>query len=209
MSSYEASFYIPRVSTKFNVSGITIAFAFLNIGDVGRIDFNPIPGTAEFQSAFVHITKLYYNQVATEVKKKVIDEEQAHRVYPDLSDPKVYWILLANKSPVIDTKLNIHQIADNATKMWELLQKQQKMIEDQQKKLEDQQKKLDCQEKRIDQLKDDILRLCVDLRDEFVDIRQEREQQEQEQEQRKLEYHQHKDDDDEFLAPMVRSKRWK
>jgi uncharacterized phage infection (PIP) family protein YhgE len=210
MSSYEASFYIPRVSTKFNGSGITIAFAFLNIGDVGRVDFNSIPGTPDFQSAFVHITKLYYNPVAAEVKKKVIDEDQAHRVYPDLSNPKVYWILLANKSPVIDTKLNIHQIADNANKMWELVQKQQKMMEDQQKMIEhlkgelgELKGELVQLKSELDELKGELDELSDendDLKDELrqtrqnleIDILQIHLEQEQEDFCRKVGYDRHK-----------------
>jgi hypothetical protein len=209
---YEASFYIPRVSTKFNVSGMTIAFGFLNIGEVGRIDFNPIPGTADFQSAFVHVSKFFHNPVAAEVKQKVIHEDQAHRVYPDLSDSKVYWILLANKSPVVDTKLNIHQIADNANKMWELVQKQQKMMEDQQKMIEQLKCELGELKGELGQLKDDLVQLNDengDLKDELRQTRQNLEidilqillEQEQEDFCKKVKYDRHKGETVAVKAP--------
>jgi hypothetical protein len=174
------SFCIPRMSIKVTEQDIVNAFAFFNIGDVERVDFNLIHGSPGYQSVFVHMADFYYNPVSEEVRKKVFEEEQPYRVYPDLSDPNVYWILLKNKNPVTETKMNIHQIAD-------MMQKQQKQIECQQKQIE-------YQEKMIDKLNEKLSKLS-DLA-ELVQILAERKQ-EKEKEPARADYN---SDDDDYLA---------
>lgn len=140
MSTTVSSFYIPRMSCNYDETGVKIAFSFLNIGDVNRVDFNPLPSSdgsngsnasasPEFQSAFVHITRFYFNPIADNIQKKVINEEEAVRVYPDFTDATVYWILLKNKNPVTETRLNIHQMADIMQKQREMIEEQHEMID--------------------------------------------------------------------------------
>jgi hypothetical protein len=50
------------------------------------------------------------------------------RVYPNLIKKNEYWILLNNKIPVSETKLNIHQVVENARILQSVVEKQAEEI---------------------------------------------------------------------------------
>jgi len=57
---------------------------------------------------------LYTNEFSNAIKYHVFDTGASFRINPENFNSDVYWILLANKTPVVETNLNIHQIAENA-----------------------------------------------------------------------------------------------
>ena len=106
------SFYIPRMSTRYGVSQIKSVFSnYLMIGKVRRVDFHILDDN--FQSAFVHMDALFDTDFTNDIKQIVFNEMRSCRVYPDIIDPSTSWLLLKNKNPIPDTRLNAHQLADN------------------------------------------------------------------------------------------------
>jgi hypothetical protein len=118
------SFFIPRRATRFTESQVHEVFYRFYIGRVNRVDFVPIVGETRFQSAFVHME--YVNDVhATNViMDRVFNQNKGYKIYPDYINQNAYWILLKNKNPVSDTRLNIHQIVENANILQDLVTKQ-------------------------------------------------------------------------------------
>ena len=107
------SFYVPRLERSYNESVIMELFTNMGIGSVKRVDFNAIDGNNKFQRAFIHMNYLYATEFSNAIKHHVFDNGSSFRINPSF-DKEVYWILLANKTPVVESKLNIHQIAENA-----------------------------------------------------------------------------------------------
>ena len=110
------SFYIPRMSTRYGVSQIKSVFSnYLMIGQVKRVDFRDVGYGDGDQSAFVHMEVLFDTDVANEIKRVVFGKQRrSFRVYPDIVDPRASWELLKNKNPIPETRLNVHQLAENA-----------------------------------------------------------------------------------------------
>lgn len=111
------SFYIPRISTTYNELSIVIAFKNMNIGVVKRVDFMLNEETDLYQSAFVHMDFIYDNDYTEKILTTIIKNNKSIRVYPNRINPGIYWILLKNKNPVTETRLNIHQLAENINKL--------------------------------------------------------------------------------------------
>ena len=86
----------------------------MGIGGVSRVDFKNIDGNDRFQKAFIHMDYLYTTEIANAINHNVFNMGSSFRINPENFNTEVYWILLANKMPVMETKLNIHQIAENA-----------------------------------------------------------------------------------------------
>jgi len=105
-SNAPLSLYIPRISA-LNNSQFHIHQVFDQLfGRVKRIDFNePVNN---YMSIFVHFD--YWYDTSKEIIKK-LENNESHRYYVSVTE---YWILLKNKTPIPDTLLNIHQIAENA-----------------------------------------------------------------------------------------------
>lgn len=108
------SFYVPRLERSYNEASIMELFENMGIGSVSRVDFKVIEGNDRFQKAFIHMNYLYATEFASAIKYHVFDTGASFRINPERFNCDVYWILLANKTPVMETKLNIHQIAENA-----------------------------------------------------------------------------------------------
>jgi hypothetical protein len=83
---------------------------FFMIGGVKRVDFCAIEGLDDYCSAFVHF--MYYME-NTYVYDMLSLLERGHSQKLQVS-PSEYWILLKNNNPVPETRLNMHQVAENA-----------------------------------------------------------------------------------------------
>jgi len=123
------SFYIPRVASRYNEDTVKAVFqSQCMIGSVNRVDFVPIEGNTKFQTAFVHMSSINSSDITDKIITKVFCDGESIRIYPDVINTNVYWILLANKNPVSETKLNIHQLAENANILQALVFKQVEQI---------------------------------------------------------------------------------
>lgn len=113
MSNY--SFYVPRMLAEYDdVSVKGIITNYFAIGVVNRVDFVPIEGESRYQKAFIHMYTIYDNANTTHIINEVFNNEKNVRVYPNQYTSNEYWILLKNTKPVSETKLNIHQVVENA-----------------------------------------------------------------------------------------------
>jgi hypothetical protein len=111
------SLFVPRMLTEYDETRVKGIFAnTLCIGVVSRVDFVPIEGEPRFQKAFVHIEQFYNTPTTDHIISEVLEREGNGnvRVYPGMFNQNEYWILLRNKNPVPETKLNLHQVVENA-----------------------------------------------------------------------------------------------
>ena len=123
------SFYIPRIYTFYTEWDIANIFNRDNIGTVNRVDFVKIIGTdsTQFHSAFVHCYGV------DPLILRYIEEQSSYRLAVNKNE---YWILLKNKNPVSETRLNIHQVVENASLLERKVEEQQKIIEKQAEQIE-------------------------------------------------------------------------
>lgn len=124
--SVNYSFYIPRMATTHGEDSVRAAFRFL--GNVKRADFVPIEGDDRFQKAFVHLDHIIESETNTEIINRVFERGENTRIYPETFNPRVYWILLRNKNPVTETRLNIHQVVENANILQSVVEAQAEEI---------------------------------------------------------------------------------
>ena len=108
------SFYVPRIATSYNDASIRRIFEQMGIGGVSRVDFKNIDGNDRFQKAFIHMDYLYETEIANAINRNVFYMGSSFRINPENFNTEVYWILLPNKTPIVETTLNIHQLAENA-----------------------------------------------------------------------------------------------
>jgi hypothetical protein len=119
--------YIPRISS--DNTEATVKAAFLQqIGEVSRVDFANLvatPGVTQtpnrFMKAFVHLNTVYDPSLV-----EVLDGGGQYRMHPEVNSinarrREIYWILVKNHKPIPETKLNIHQIAENHTLLEKLV----------------------------------------------------------------------------------------
>ena len=111
-----SSFFVPRMLAEYDETRVKGIFTNLCIGTVSRVDFVPIEGEPRFQKAFVHVEQFYNTPSTDHIIREVLEYEGNGnvRVYPGTFNRNEYWILLRNKTPVQETKLNIHQVVENA-----------------------------------------------------------------------------------------------
>ena len=124
--SINYSFYVPRMATTHGEDSVRAAFRFL--GNVKRVDFVPIEGDDRFQKAFIHMDHIIESETNTEIINKVFVNNESMRIYPETFNPRAYWILLMNKNPVTETKLNIHQVVENANILQSVVEAQAEEI---------------------------------------------------------------------------------
>jgi hypothetical protein len=109
------SFFIPRMLAEYDETRVKNIFAHnVCIGVVKRVDFVPIEGEPRFQKAFVHMEQVYNAPTTSHLMSEVFDGNRGVRVYPGMFHQNEYWVLLQNKNPVQETKLNLHQVVENA-----------------------------------------------------------------------------------------------
>ena len=106
------SIYIPRMSTTHGEDSVRAAFRFL--GNVKRVDFVPVEGDDSFQKAFVHLDHIIQSDTNNEIIDRIFEKNLSARIYPEMFNQRTYWVLLRNKNPVSETRLNIHQVSENA-----------------------------------------------------------------------------------------------
>lgn len=124
------SFYVPRMLTEYDETRVRgCVSSVLCIGEVMRVDFVPIEGEPRFQKAFIHMGMIYGGHQSTDhIMNEVFNNDKGVRVYPSQFGSSEYWILLKNKKPVSETKLNIHQVAENATILQSVVEAQAEEI---------------------------------------------------------------------------------
>lgn len=123
------SFFIPRMATRFSEQQVHEVFHRFYIGRVMRVDFVPIAGEIRFQSAFVHMESVNDVHDTNVIMDRVFTQNKGYKIYPDYINQNAYWILLKNNKPVSETRLNIHQIAENMNLLENLVAKQGLQIE--------------------------------------------------------------------------------
>lgn len=125
------SICIPHLSILYTENDVKYTFRLLSIGQVNRVDFVPIHNhknsnkiNENFQSAFVHFDFFYDTSVA---------EDTQNYLHNNISfklhvDDHTFWWILNNKNPIPETKLNIHQLAENMRLLEEKVKQQEETI---------------------------------------------------------------------------------
>ena len=127
MSSF--SFFVPRMLTEYDETRVKGILAnVICVGIVSRVDFVPIEGEPRFQKAFIHMEQLYNTPATSHIMSEVFEGHRGVRVYPGMFHQNEYWVLLKNKSPVQETKLNIHQVVENTRILQSVVEAQAKEI---------------------------------------------------------------------------------
>jgi hypothetical protein len=124
----QRSFYIPRMAIHYNTELVSSVFDRLYIGQVYRVDVVEIPGDSKFQSAFVHMEIVYDVPTTDTIINQVFVQNKPYKIQPDLFGGGPKWTLLKNKNPITETRLNIHQLADNAKKLEIQVREQEERI---------------------------------------------------------------------------------
>jgi hypothetical protein len=126
-----SSIYIPRLSNLYTENDVKYTFRLLSIGEVNRVDFVPIHNhknsneiNENFQSAFVHFDFFYDTSIAQDAQNYLYNSI-AFKLH--LDDHNFWWIL-NNKNPIPETKLNIHQLAENMRLLEEKVKQQEETI---------------------------------------------------------------------------------
>jgi len=122
------SFYVPRIHDSCSEEQVRLQFRLQGVGIVKRVDFNTILGT-NFKKAFVHMESVFDTDHARAIIDTVFEQAQPYRIYPDITNASIYWILLRNARPVPETTLNVHQLAENHRILEQLVFQQQQQIE--------------------------------------------------------------------------------
>jgi uncharacterized coiled-coil protein SlyX len=103
--------------TNYTVDDIIYMFRLMYIGDVRRVDFiqleanditNPLNN---YQSAFIHMDGFYLTNVADNIQETVFTHNDHYKLWVGEGE---FWWLMKTINPVADTRLNIHQVAENA-----------------------------------------------------------------------------------------------
>lgn len=127
MSSF--SFFVPRMLTEYDETRVKGILAnVICVGTVNRVDFVPIEGEPRFQKAFIHMEQIYNTPATSHIMSEVFEGNRGVRVYPGMFHQNEYWVLLKNKSPVQETKLNIHQVVENTRILQSVVEAQAKEI---------------------------------------------------------------------------------
>ena len=130
------SIYIPFVDSRLTEKDVISTFGYYNICNVSRVDFVEIPEKTNVCHAFIHVNN-WYNSNNASIAFWEITNKGSYKFYysQSQSTANAFWLLLPNKNPIPQTKLNIHQLAV--------------MISEMEKKMTDQQAEMDNMRKRI------------------------------------------------------------
>jgi hypothetical protein len=131
------SLYIPRIKKQYSVNDISRIFNDALIGNVKRVDFvecttDDSRDTTSFHSAFVHLHHYFDTEIGIDISS-FANQNRTYRFY--LSNNE-YWLLLQNKNPVPETKMNIHQVVENARLLEQRVAEQEEIIRTQSKQIE-------------------------------------------------------------------------
>ena len=148
------SLYIPRLFVSYTENAVKNIFLELEIGLVSRVDFVPIEFMRKetMQSAFVHFNQIFdYSFLAQSIVHHIAELKTGYRIYPVIHSSE-YWILAPNLKPIPETRLNIHQVTENARLLQEKVDKQAAIINEQQYFIEKQSKEISRIQDTIDHL---------------------------------------------------------
>jgi len=127
------SLYIPRIKKQYSSADISRIFNDSLIGNVRRVDFvECATEDSSFQSAFVHLHHYFDTEIGRDISS-FVTQNRAYRFYMGNSE---YWLLLLNKNPVPETKMNIHQVVENARLLEQRVTEQEEIIRSQSKQIE-------------------------------------------------------------------------
>ena len=127
------SLYIPRIKKQYSSNDISRIFNDGLIGNVKRVDFvECATDDSSFQSAFVHLYNYFDTEIGIDISS-FVNQNRAYRFYMGNNE---YWLLLQNKNPVPETKMNIHQVVENARLLEQRVAEQEEIIRSQSKQIE-------------------------------------------------------------------------
>jgi hypothetical protein len=136
---YELKLYIPRMHITEDVNSVVEVFKKYtqNTANVRRVDFvalpEDMPESKDNQSAFVYLLcPIYYGSACSDMYEE-LRNNRPYRIF--LNKYKKYWLILNNTKPVTDTKLNIHQIAENAQILETKVKAQEEIIANQEERI--------------------------------------------------------------------------
>jgi len=133
------SIYIPFVDARFSEKDLVNTFDYYNICNVSRVDFVDIPEKSGVCHAFVHVNNWHNSNNASMAFWEITNKGSFKFYYSQSQiNSNAFWLLLPNKNPIPETKLNIHQLAV--------------MMAEMEKKITDQQSEMDSMRKRIEDL---------------------------------------------------------
>ncbi len=118
------SICIPRLPILYTENDVKYTFKLLGIGEVNRVDFVPIHNHKNFQLAFVHFDFFYDTSIAQDTQNYLYNSI-AFKLY---LDDHTFWWILNNNHPIPETKLNIHQLAENIRLLEEKVKQQEETI---------------------------------------------------------------------------------
>jgi hypothetical protein len=118
------SICIPRLPILYTENDVKYTFKLLGIGEVNRVDFVPIHNHKNFQLAFVHFDFFYDTAIAQEIQNYLYNNIACKL---DV-DNSTFWWILNNNHPIPETKLNIHQLAENIRLLEEKVKQQEETI---------------------------------------------------------------------------------
>jgi len=151
-----SSIYIPLVGSE--VTGDILANCLGSLEHyITRIDFTPIKSSSLFDetvedyvSAFVHFEQSVESTAMMQDIRYCKEQGKPYKHYP-FNNYK-FWLLLPNKQPIQQTRMNTSQIVENCR----LLEKQ---VADQAAKIEDQAAKIEALTKNLEGVQDVIYQL--------------------------------------------------
>lgn len=120
-SNIALSIYIPRVLKFHTTESIANICFHAGIGIVHRVDFVAIENGEYYISVFIHLKEVNsYSYLLSGILSQ-FDQGNSYRFRVS---PDEFWILLKAKNVVPDTRLNIHQLAENHRLLEELVASQ-------------------------------------------------------------------------------------
>lgn len=124
-SNIALSIYIPRVLKYHTVESIANICFHAGIGIVHRVDFVAIENAEYYISAFVHMKEMYNNSY---LGINILSQFAQEKSCKFQVNPSEFWILLKAKNVVPDTRLNMHQLAENHRLLEEVVTSQSSTI---------------------------------------------------------------------------------
>jgi len=132
----EISFYIPRISVKYNEQRIKNVFQENEIGCVKRVDFtNNYKEGVNILSAFIHMEHMNNTDLANNLFHTVYSYDTHFKFWPELNSNE-YWLILKNMKPITETNKNIHQLVENVSILEEKICNHEETISTQNEKIE-------------------------------------------------------------------------
>jgi len=121
--SESLSIYIPRVLKSHTTDSVGNILCNAGIGLVRRVDFVSVE-CDKYMAAFVHLQSTYHTPIAYEVCAKLEYKQE----YKFTINSREFWILLKANNVIPETRLNMHQLAENHRLLEDVVVKQEEEI---------------------------------------------------------------------------------